>query len=157
MRKLLLLTGLIAAMYGDMPAYAGVDLEAVQTCVEQRSQDGSAPQCVQLSHAECRTFPEDAPAAATLCFNKAHEQWSNGIAARMEVIRTSVDDTVSAIAGIEVKYDLLTSLLQCDRIEELSLLQSGRSEQILLQKSRCAALATGYVYIRLLQRSRDLP
>ncbi|MCA0870818.1 hypothetical protein LCL97_08285 [Seohaeicola saemankumensis] len=149
--------GLAAGLLLAVPVMAEVDLAAVKTCVAQRAEAGTSTECVSLSHTECRAFPEDAPAAATLCFKQAHDRWSEGIAARMTEIRAAVEDPLAAAAGIDVKYDLLTSLLQCDRMEEMALLQEGPPETVLLQKTRCTALASGYVYVRLLLRSRNLP
>ena len=72
-------------------------------------------------------------------------------------ISAIADDRIAAIAGIELKYDLITARTQCDRMEELALAASGQpAETIRRQKSRCEAGAAGLAYLRLKLRARSL-
>ncbi|CUH75993.1 hypothetical protein [Tropicibacter naphthalenivorans] len=146
---------LIAALAVGLaaPASAEVDLTAVTACIDSARTDGTNPNlCVDTAHQDCLVDSAEAPAAATLCFTKAREAWSQGIAARMETIRANAPEKLAALAGIEVKYDLISSLTQCDRLEELGQLQEAEAETILLQKTRCTATASGLAYTRLLWR-----
>lgn len=138
-----------------LPAWA-VDLDSVQTCVETaRGAQTNPNDCIDTAHQACLVDSTEAPAAATLCFTKARAAWSDGIAARMSVIQDNAPENIAALAGIEVKYDLLASLVQCDRLEELGLLQEAPAEQVRLQKARCEATASGLAYVRLLWRLPD--
>ncbi|SPF78017.1 hypothetical protein [Pseudoprimorskyibacter insulae] len=133
------------------PLFAEVDLAAYNTCIEaQIAANQPAAQCMQQQHAFCDSYPaDDAPAAATLCYIEAKDTWSGGIAARLDAIRAKGNEKITAIAGIEVKYDLLANLLQCDRIEELAGLSDLPAEAITLQKARCQAAAAGLALTKL--------
>lgn len=148
-----------AALLGlALPARAEVDLATVDACVADSIASERMPTaCVDAALAECIATPDEAPALATLCFTTARAAFSDGISAQMDRIRASADDKIAAIAGIEVKYDLLASLVQCDRMEELALLTDRPGEEIARQKIRCAATASGLAYIRLIWRAKDLP
>jgi hypothetical protein len=139
------------------PASAEVSIEAVDTCLEQAFTAGTNPnECVDQTHQTCGTMPEDMHSAAALCFTKAREDWAAGIAAQMEALKAKADDKIMSIAGIEVKYDILSSLLQCDRMEELNRLSDQSGELILRQKAGCESTASGLAYVRLVWRSRSL-
>jgi hypothetical protein len=136
---------------------AAVDLSSVEACVEAHAASDTLPApCVAQAMTECLGTPSDAPALASLCFREARDTWSEGIAARMARLKAAAPEEIAAIAGIEVKYDLLGGLLQCDRGEELALVGSGALEEIQRQKDQCTATAAGMAYIRLLWRARDL-
>ncbi len=62
-------------------------------------------------------------------------------------------DDIRAIAGIEVKYDLMANLLQCDRLRALRLLRGDPDATALAQDAACAANATGRAYAKRLQSS----
>jgi hypothetical protein len=74
----------------------------------------------------------------------------------MAEIRDSAAERLSAIASVEVKYDMLGNLMQCDRMEALALIGDAEPAAIQRDKARCTAAATGLVLTRLLIRSQDL-
>ncbi len=141
-----------------LPALAEVDLDRVDACVAERigAQQPPAP-CVDSAQSACTLAQAEAPSAAALCYVEARRVWSDGISATMELLRRSATEQIAAIAGIEVKYDILANLLQCDRLEELALLAGQHSEEVIrLNKTRCEATASGLVYTRLKWRARGL-
>ena len=157
-RRLLLAaaTGLVCAVLA-FPALAEVDLPRAQACFDDAiaTQSNPAP-CVEAEQVACMGGAIETPAVATLCFMDAQSQWSAAIGAQIETIVTEAPPTIAAIARIETRYDLLSNLLQCDRMEELALVASDQTgEEILLQKTRCSATASGLTYMRLYLRSGD--
>ncbi|WP_417210047.1 hypothetical protein [Antarctobacter sp.] len=133
-----------------------LDLDAVRACVATAIDLGKKPTgCVDSAHTACLRVTSETPAVAALCFEEARTQWSEAIANRMDHLRDTAPERIAALAGIELKYDLLSSLVQCDRMEELALLREIPSEEIRTQKSRCTATASGLAYIRLLWRLPD--
>ncbi|MDA7429549.1 hypothetical protein PGB28_13855 [Primorskyibacter aestuariivivens] len=139
-------------------AKADVALDRVDACLAERMAAGQpAMPCVDEAHAACMNVDNETPAVATLCFVEAGKAWNNGIAGTMARIATKAPDEITAIARIEVKYDLLSALLQCSRLEELALSVGRDSEEkILRQNARCKENATGLTYARLFLRSQDL-
>lgn len=157
-RRLLLAaaTGLTWAVV-PFPALAEVDLPRAQACFDEAiaTQSNPAP-CVEAEQQACLNGAVEMPAVATLCLTQAQSQWSAAIGARIDAIVTNAPDTLAAIARIETRYDLLSNLLQCDRMEELALVGSEQTgEEILLQKTRCSATASGLTYMRLYLRSGE--
>ncbi|WP_323771292.1 hypothetical protein [Antarctobacter sp.] len=133
-----------------------LDLNAVRACVSTAIDLGNKPTgCVDSAHSACLRVSSETPAVAALCFEEARAQWSDAIGTRMEHLRDAAPERIAALAGIELKYDLLSSLVQCDRMEELALLREIPAEEIRTQKSRCTATASGLAYIRLLWRLPD--
>ncbi|KUF12109.1 hypothetical protein AVJ23_05940 [Pseudoponticoccus marisrubri] len=133
-----------------------IDPAATRACVEEALARGAAPTgCVEAAHAPCLAVPAETKMVASLCFETARQDWSGAIAARMATLRETAPEQIAALAGIEVKYDLLASLLQCDRLEELARLRETPAEDVLLQEARCAATAAGLAYIRLVARLPD--
>lgn len=150
----LMLAGLMLAP----PAQAEprLDLDTVRSCVETAAELGQKPTtCVDDAHAPCLQVSTETPAVAGLCFAETRQDWSDAIAARMAELGEKAPERIAALAGIEVKYDLLSALVQCDRMEELALLRELPAEEIQLQKARCTATASGLAYIRLLWRLPD--
>ena len=153
--RLLGAAALLAA--GAGPATAEIDLARVASCVAGHAAERTMPApCVAEAMTECLAIPADAPSLASQCFRAAREDWSRGIAARMDQLRDTAPERIAAIAGIEVKYDLIGGLTQCDRQEELALLGEAPLDAIQRDKDRCAATAAGIAHVRLLWRSRDL-
>lgn len=152
--------GLVAFLAG--PAQAEVNLDNFHQCLEaQIAANAPALACVQAEQSECSNYQaEKAPAAATLCLVKANDIWSEAIRTTLADIRTKVQDTdqaqIADIAEIEVKYDVLSGLLQCDRVQELALLGDTSSERINVQKSTCTATTMGLSYAKLRLQSRGL-
>ncbi|MGP6087990.1 hypothetical protein [Antarctobacter jejuensis] len=144
---------LIAAPAG---AETRLDLGAVHACVTTAADEGNSPQaCVDQAHAPCLSLPGDTRNVTSLCFNALRDGWSTAIAGRMASLRQDAPQRVATLAAIELKYDLLAALVQCDRLEEIEQLRETASEEILLQKSRCTATASGLAYVRLLWRMPD--
>ena len=141
------------------PAAADIDLAAFDACVEARiASDTPAADCVHAAHATCMSFdPEHEAASATLCFVNAKDGWSEGIRTQLAKIADSAEENIAAIAGIEVKYDLLANLLQCDRMNELARLTETPGAIVSLQKARCEATASGLALTKLVLQSRNLP
>lgn len=141
------------ALLSALPAVAQDMADCVATRLDQGSRPGA---CVAEGLSACDAEPAETPAVAVLCYNTAQDTWGEGIATRMAEIRDSAPEKLSAVAGIEVKYDLLGNLMQCDRMEELSLVGEGEAATIQRDKARCTAAATGLVYVRLLMQAQDL-
>jgi len=140
------------------PAAAEVDISEVDACLTERLSAGRPPAtCIDDAQSDCMRVDNEVPAVATLCFVEAEKKWQNGISGLMAQISDAAPDEIAAIAAIEVKYDLLSALLQCSRMEELSLTVGRDSEPaILRQNARCKSNAAGLSYARLYLRSRDL-
>lgn len=154
-----LLTGISLALGAlAMPAAAQVNIESVNTCVTGAIESGTSPtECIEQAHTDCLNAMADTPTVATLCFVTAKEAWNAGISTAMSDVTAIASETIAAIAGVELKYDILGNLVQCDRMEELALLaETASPEQILLQKTRCTARALGMAYIRLRWRADQL-
>lgn len=147
----------IAVIIGSA-AWADVDLATTDTCLNARIAKGENPTvCVDQAHQRCLTMPDDMTASAVLCFGQAREAWNIGIAANMEQINETADARIATIAAVELKYDLLANLMQCDRIEELAKAASeATGDQIARQRAQCEASAAGLVYLRVKLRSRSL-
>lgn len=143
---------------GSAPARAGVDLGEIDACVAAAMAAGQpATACVDAAHAACMETPDDAPAVAGLCFLEAKDAWSAGIADLMAVARDTAPEDLAAVLAIEVKYDLLGGLLQCDRLDELAhAVGNQAAEQVRMQKTRCEAVAAGLAYTRLRARIETL-
>jgi hypothetical protein len=106
-------------------------------------------QCVTEAHGPCLAFPAEAPSAAASCFLQAKAEWGALIADRM----ARLGEDVAEVARIEVTYDLLANLLQCDRLEELARLSAPDTELLRRQRAQCEATASGLTYLRLLRRA----
>ncbi|SMX41665.1 hypothetical protein [Maliponia aquimaris] len=144
---------LLAAPAG---AEGRLDITTVNACVATSTELGTSPNgCVDQAHAPCLQVDSETPAVATLCFEETRADWSAAISARMATLSATAPERLAALAGIELKYDLLTALVQCDRMEELAQLREIAAEDTLLQKTRCAATASGLAYVRLLWRLPD--
>lgn len=152
--------GAIAAMSAALvtgAAQAEMSMKTVDQCLTGAFDAQTNPNsCVDLAHAECGGMPEDMHAASALCFTKTQEVWNAAIAEQMEGIRARGDDQLSAVAGIETKYDVLSALLQCDRMEELNRLTDQSAELVARQKAGCVSTASGLAYVRLNWRARSL-
>ncbi|GGE58318.1 hypothetical protein [Actibacterium pelagium] len=150
---------LITALCLGGPAFAEVDLDAFRSCVDTRIENNApAAECVHAAQAACLSYdPEEQTASATLCFVEVKDGWSTGIQDQMQKISAEAEEQITAIASIELKYDLLANLLQCDRMHDLARLTETPGETIALQKARCEATATGLALTKLILQSRRLP
>jgi hypothetical protein len=140
------------------PAWAEVDLASAASCMTTRIDTGENPaQCIDEAHAACQATPQDSPAIAILCYRTAQAAWDAGIRTEMARINDRADDRIAAIAAVELKYDLIASLTQCDRMEELALVGSDiSSETIQRQKARCQASSAGLAFLRVTLRGRSI-
>lgn len=147
---------LTLALAPPTPAQEGPSPDALRSCVTTAADQGKSPAaCIDSAQAGCLRIPADTPAVASLCFEEHRAAWSEAIATRMQTLRDSAPDRVASLAGIEVKYDMMAALVQCNRMEELALLRELPPEEIRLQTTRCRATAAGLAYIRLLWRLPD--
>ncbi|MBD1545371.1 hypothetical protein [Roseibium aggregatum] len=138
-------------------ANAGADLSGTESCVSTAVEAQRPPgDCLMELHAPCMAFPPNSKALATLCFVNTRKNWDARIKERLSTIAKTAAPRIASIANIESRYDLLSNLLQCDRLDELSALYQTADEDRLLQKKRCEAAAAGLAYIRLLVRSETL-
>ncbi|WP_346897322.1 hypothetical protein [uncultured Roseibium sp.] len=138
-------------------AKAGADLSGTESCVSSAIEAQRSPgDCLTELHTPCMAFSPSSKAQATLCFVNTRKSWDARIKERLDAIAKTAPPKVASIAKIESRYDLLSNLLQCDRLDELSALYQTAEEDRLLQKKRCEAAAAGLTYIRLLVRSETL-
>ncbi len=145
----------LVILTAPLSAEAEVALQEVNGCIENARSLGTSPMtCVDNAHVPCLEIPAETPNVATLCFKEAQDTWSGAMTTALEVIKDNLPD-IAPIASIEVKYDLLSGLLQCDRMAELAALQNAEDEKILLQKTRCSATASGLAYVRLVWRAPE--
>ncbi|MDH5797891.1 MAG: hypothetical protein OEZ19_04945 [Paracoccaceae bacterium] len=129
----------------------------IDKCIEVRDTAGeNVTDCVDIAQSQCNTFGTKAPLAALQCFRGVKEEWDEYIRTRMEQVNQTANEKLFALVQIEVKYDLLQNLLQCDRMTELQLLQSPSPEESALQQARCEATATGLVYVKFYWQSRNI-
>lgn len=128
----------------------------IAECVSDRIGD-QAPvaECVRAAAAPCEAVPAAAPALAAKCFIDLKEGFGVAIAGRMDRLEQTAPDQIVSVAGIEVKYDLMTNLLQCDRMSELRALRADPGEGALAQDAACQARATGLAYAKLLLQSSE--
>ncbi len=149
---------MVAAAFVAVPAasFAGVDLGEVDDCVAKAMGAGTNPAaCADAAQVECQRAPKEAPAIGTLCFVEAEQVWQDGLRGLMTRLKSDAPEQIAAIAGIELRYDLLTARLQCDRFEELSrAVGADPEERIQRQKARCAATVAGHAYVHLFWRAR---
>ncbi|MBU2868720.1 hypothetical protein [Pacificibacter marinus] len=153
---------LIAAIYlaPTAPLSADEMLQSqsqVETCLATQMQNGSPViACVNEALGACIQFTADAPQAALQCFLEAQTTWTQYISARMDLVLEKGGEDIAAIAGIEVKFDLLQNKLQCQRMTELSMLQDAPTEQTQVAAARCDATANGLVFAKLFAQSENL-
>lgn len=153
-------SALLAAVFVALaPAPIGAEetgAAQAATCIAERIAQGRAPNdCVDARHAICTGLSQQTPAVAVVCFRTAEQEWSQASRAILDRLQAEAPEEITAIAGIELKYDLLSGRLQCDRIEELAIAVSDHgSEAIARQKARCQATAAGLAHVRLAWRAR---
>jgi len=147
----------LAATLPLAPVRAEVKLDAVKSCVDASTSAGTSPApCIDQAQAECAAIPGETNKVATLCFARAQEVWSDGIRAELDRISAVAPEEIAAIAAIEVKYDMISGLVQCDRLAELALVGEAATDAIERNKAHCSASATALSYVNLLWRAQDL-
>lgn len=138
------------------PPAVAQEFDTAGACLEERAAaDAPLADCIVAAQAVCLSFPAPSLAGAE-CYRNAKDHWGGLIAARMEEIRAVASEELAAIAGIEVKYDLRGNLLQCDRMEELSLVQKDPDEETVYARMRCEATAVGLAYAKFHYQSREI-
>lgn len=132
------------------------DFQDAQACLDERIEENRpVAGCVQQVQAVCLAF--DAPSLTGAdCYRQAKEHWGTLISARMGKIQAHASEDVAAIAGIEVKYDLKGNLLQCDRMEDLSLVRKDPDDETVYTRMRCEATAVGLAYAKLYYQSSGM-
>lgn len=127
-----------------------------QSCLDTRiAANEPVADCVNEVQTVCMSF--DAPSLAGAdCYRRAKDHWGGLISARMEKIQELANENLTAIAGIEVKYDLKLNLMQCDRMEELSLVRKDPNDETVYTRMRCEATAVGLAYAKLYYQSGAL-
>lgn len=148
--------GVLALLCAGAAAHAKVDLAEARTCIADSIAATVSPAvCIDAAHAACHTVAPENAATAIVCFRDARAVWDGGITDALARLRASADDTRAAIGAVELKYDLIGSLTQCDRLEELAIVGSDTPpETILRDKSGCEAAAAAFAYIRLHLRAQ---
>ena len=125
-------------------------------CVRTQTEAKAPPaECVNQFQADCLQYPQGSEAGLA-CFLGAKEKWGELIKKRMAEIQASAPEEISQIAGIEVKYDLQINLLQCDRVQELTLLRRDPDTATAQARARCEATAVGLAYVKLLLQSNSI-
>jgi hypothetical protein len=161
--KRLVLTAALCLAATSLPstAWAAGDVlhaqDRVEACLITQLQTG-APSiaCINEAQGSCIQFIADAPQAALQCFLEAQKVWATYIGARMGLVLEQGGDDIAAVAGIEVKFDLLQNKLQCQRMSELSMLRAAPTEQTQIMAARCDATANGLVFAKLVAQSENL-
>tara|TARA_R110002096_G_scaffold201392_6_gene385895 strand:+ start:905 stop:1429 length:525 start_codon:yes stop_codon:yes gene_type:complete len=137
---------------------AGVDISGFNACIDAAQKDGTNPgPCIDTAQVACLDNARETPAVATLCYTEARKVWSGALSGTIAEMTRSADEKVAAVARIETKYNLLTNLMACDRVEELSRAVSAMpGEAIALQTARCQATASAATYMYLYLREKTL-
>lgn len=149
---------MLGAVFAAVVALSGSAASAeefgdAQSCLDTRIEANEpVAECVNEVQATCMSF--DAPSfAGADCYRRAKDHWGGLISARMERIEGMASEELAAIAGIEVKYDLKLNLMQCDRMEELSLVRKDPDDETVYTRMRCEATAVGLAYAKLYYQS----
>ncbi|EPX78679.1 hypothetical protein [Salipiger mucosus] len=148
--------GLVA---GALPATAQsieIDGTRVAECLSGEAAQAEPGQCITEAHAGCLGLsPDEAPQAATLCFVEAKQQWGALVSERMKALGEEVAPEALTRLQINARYDLLSDMLQCERVEALAKAGEASAEQITLGRARCEATATGFLFARLTRAGGD--
>lgn len=158
MKRLVLIAAICVAPTAPLAAEEMLQpQDRVETCLATQLQNGSPViACINEALGSCIQFTADAPQAALQCFLDAQAEWTQYISARMDLVLDKGGEDIAAIAGIEVKFDLLQNKLQCQRMTELSMLRSAPNEQTQITAARCDATANGLVFAKLFAQSENL-
>ena len=160
-RLALIATICVAPVWGPTATFAADEMlqsqDQVEACLLTQL-DNAAPSiaCVNEALGACIQFTADAPQAALQCFLSAQTTWASYIGARMDFVFEKGGEDIAAVAGIEVKFDLLQNKLQCQRMSELSMLNAAPTEQTQITAARCDATANGLVFAKLFAQSENL-
>lgn len=162
MKRLVLIAAICAApTFAPSTGLSAGDMlqsqDQVEACLAtQLKSGGPSIACVNEALGSCIQFTADAPQAALQCFLQAQSTWTQFISARMDFVREKGGENIAAVAGIEVKFDLLQNKLQCQRMSELSMLRAAPTEQTQITAARCDATANGLVFAKLFAQSANM-
>ena len=156
LRFLAVPTAILGALFAA-PVVAEVDLSQVQTCVAERIEAGDQPlSCIDEAQLDCTAINPETPLVAVVCFHDASDAWNAGIRDTMMRVQSTGPEDLAVVAGIETKYDILSGLMQCDRMKELAQAMSKDTpEAVQRQYAQCSATAAGLAYARLHWRTRE--
>lgn len=147
---------LMPGLFLAAQAAVAQEFDTAQACLDARiAANEPVAECVTEAQALCLSFEAPSMAGAD-CYRRAKDHWGDLISQRMERIRAAASEELSAIAAIEVKYDLKGNLMQCDRMEELSLVQKDPDEETVYTRLRCEATAVGLAYAKLYYQSQRI-
>lgn len=137
-------------------AFAGGQVGTAEACFSDAATAHSDPAaCVDAAQIDCLDNAVETPAVANLCLKNAQAAWSDALGARFASVVANADPAAAATLRIETKYDLLATLMQCDRMQELALATSDLTgPAIAVQTARCQATAAGLTYMRLYLRTQ---
>jgi len=158
-----LLNVFFAVILAASPAAAaanspGVGIAGVNACFDAAQKDGTSPgPCIDAAQDACLDNAQETPAVATLCYTEARKVWSGALSGAIAAMTAATDEKVGAVARIETKYNLLSNLMECDRVEELSRAVSElKGGAIAVQTARCQATASAATYMHLYLRAKTL-
>lgn len=158
MKKIPMVAFGVAAFCGCYAVADDAMQATVSACIDtQFSQNQSAKACLDVAHARCDGEPENAATVAAECYQKTNEFWTKSIRLEMQSLAEKAPQDIAVITGIELKYDILTAMLQCDRQEALALAAGTIGADVILrQKLRCQSSVTGLAFTRLKWQTRDV-
>lgn len=138
-----------------LPTFGQEARATLEACLAQRiDNEAQMLNCVTEALSPCLAEPDDMNSVAALCFRDSRRQFDQGLSARMVDLRGQADDTLVTLVSIELKYDIFSGLLQCDRLEELARALSEISQEaVQRQKAQCQATTSGLALARLQLRS----
>lgn len=145
----------VFAVVASGAAQAASDLD---TCIGSRIEKSEDPSvCVDPALTECTAIVDAQGAVAALCYKQAKDSFGAQIKAALNDVKSTAAEDIATITAIETKYDILSGLMQCDRLEELARAVSDQTaDSILREKSRCEAMTLGLGYVRLKLRAEGI-
>lgn len=147
----------LSAVPGGALADPVVSGAQVARCLERQiAANAPAAICVQEAYGTCLQDAAEAPAAAVACFLQSKQDWAGLMSEQLTLLQPALGAEAYARLEIETRYDVLTQLVQCDRLHELTLLQQQDADIINVQKARCEATASGLTYMKLLWQSTQV-
>lgn len=140
-----------------LPTAAQDVREATDACLSEKIEtEAQLLGCVTKALAPCMLEPSDMNSSATLCFRGKIEAFEAGIKLGVSQLSDRATNEAFKLINIELKYDMLSGLLQCDRMEELAAAFSKYgAEAIQRQKAQCRATTLGLSYARLTLRAQE--
>ena len=142
----------VAGLAAALPAAAD-SIDGAGDCLRAAAKTGEPlGACVNAAQSDCLGL-DPGSSEGILCFQTTKARWGALITERMAEIAATAPEEIRQIAGIEVKFDLQINLLQCDRMEELSLVSRDPDATTLHARAACESSAVGLSWVRLMARS----